>query len=150
MAIVKIPGGITPDNVGMWGLFGLMNNVNNYSEFITQITTAGTNTTLTVAQLLFGVTKLNAGAAGGFTITLPSTLSILNGLGQTVPTDGTFAMPISIENNNVAQTGTLTIGDASTTLIGNLTIANNTRRLFLLTVLSPTTIAIENLGTIAL
>ena len=150
MAIVKIPAGITPDNSAVWGLFGFMANVNNYSQFITQITTAGTNITLTPAQVLTGITKLNVGASGPFTITLPSTASIIGALGMTIPLDGTYAMPVSIENNNVAQTGTVTAGDGSTTLTGTMTIATNTRRFFLLTVLTATTIAIENIGSMGL
>ena len=150
MSIVKIPAGITADNTGIWGLFGFMANVNNYSQSITQVTTAGTNITLTPAQTLTGITKLNAGAAGGFTITLPSTASIIGALGSTIALDGTFSMPVSIENNNVAQTGTVTAGDGSTTLTGTMTIATNTRRFFLLTVLTATTIAIENIGSMGL
>ena len=150
MSIVKIPAGITPDNSAVWGLSGFMQNVNNYSQSITQITTAGTNTTLTPAQILAGITKLNVGAAGGFTITLPSTASIIGTLGSTIALDGTFSMPVSIENNNVAQTGTVTAGDGSTTLTGTMTIATNTRRFFLLTVLTATTIAIENIGSMGL
>jgi hypothetical protein len=149
--IAPLPPGITPDKSAEWGLFALISNLNNYSEAITAITTAGTNTTLTPAQLLIGVTKLNAGASGGFTITLPSTVSILAALGPTIPMDGTYAEPISILNNNVGQTGTVTAGDASTTLTGTMTVATNTRRVFMLTVLAGgITIAIENIGSLAL
>lgn len=146
----KIPAGITPDNQGYGGLYGLAQNVNNYAESITAVTTAGTNTTLTAAQALSGITKLNAGASGGFTITLPSTAAIIAGLGNTIPTDGTYSEPISMENNAVGQTGTLTVGDASTTLTGTMTVATNTRRVFILTVTSATTITIENIGSMAL
>jgi hypothetical protein len=148
--IYPLPGGITPDNAAAFGLFGLMSNLNNYSESLVALTTAGTNITLTAAQVLIGVTKLNTGASGGFTITLPSTSSIISALGTTVPTNGTYAEPISILNNNVGQTGTLTIGDSSTTLTGTMTVATNTRRVFLLTVLSASTISIENIGSLAL
>jgi hypothetical protein len=148
--IFPMPGGITADKSGAYGYFGLISNLNNYSESIVQITTAGTNTTLTAAQTLTGITKLNTGASGGFTITLPTTAAIISALGPTIPLDGTYAEPISMENNNIGQTGTLTAGDSSTTLTGTMTVATNTRRLFLLTVLSATTIAIENIGTVNL
>lgn len=148
--IQPLPPGITGDKSAMFGLFGLWSNLNNYAENIVGITTAGTNTTLTSTQLLIGVTQLNTGASGGFTITLPSTANIIATLGPTIPIDGTYAEPISIMNNNVGQTGTVTAGDASTTLNGTMTIATNTRRLFLLTVLSATTIKIDNLGSLAL
>lgn len=148
--IFPLPSGMTPDKSAAFGLQGLISNINNYAESLQAITTAGTNVTLTAAQLLCGITKLNAGATGGYTITLPATSVILSALGPTIPMDGTYAEPISILNNNVGQTGTVTVGDASTTLTGTMTIATNTRRTFLLTVLSPTTISIENLGSIAL
>lgn len=148
--IAPFPPGMVPDKAPLFGLMALFANINNYAESITAITTAGTNVNLTAAQALIGVTKLNAGASGGFTITLPSTAAILAALAPTTPTDGTYAEPISILNNNVGQTGTLTAGDSSTTLTGTMTVATNTRRLFMLTVLSPTTIAIENIGSMGL
>jgi hypothetical protein len=149
-AIWKIPAGITPDNLGYGGLYGLANAINNYAESISAVTTSGTNTTLTPAQVLAGVTKLNAGASGGFTITLPSTASIIGGMGCCIPLDGTYSEPISMENNAVGQTGTLTAGDASTTLTGTMTVATNTRRVFIMTITSASTITIENIGTMGL
>lgn len=150
-AIFPLPAGMTADKSGAFGITGLMSNLNNYSEAITPLTTAGTNITLTAAQILIGVTKLNTGASGGFTITLPSTSTILAALGPTIPMDGTYAEPISILNNNVGQTGTVTAGDASTTLTGTMTVATNTRRVFMLTVLAGgLTIAVENIGSLTL
>lgn len=148
--IAPFPPGVVADNSALFGLLGMWANLNNYAESIVAVTTAGTNTTLTPAQLLAGVTKLNAGASGGFTITLPSTSAIIAALGPTIPTNGTYAERVSIENNNVAQTGTVTAGDANTTLTGTMTVATNTCREFILTVLSQTTIALENIGTKAL
>ena len=105
--------GIVPDNSANYGYFGLLNNVNNYAEALPPgfgIATAGTNITLTAAQVGIGITRLTAGASGGFTITLPSTAAILANLGPSnvIPTSGIYAEPISIMNDNVAQTGTLT------------------------------------------
>lgn len=149
--IMPLPAGIVADKSADNGLFALMSNLNNYSEAITAITTAGTNVTLTAAQFLVGVTKLNAGASGGFTITLPATVAILAALGPTIPMDGTYAEPVSILNNAVGQTGTVTAGDAGTTLTGTMTVATNTRRVFMLTVLAGgATLAIENIGSLAL
>lgn len=149
--ISPLPPGIVADKSADNGLFALMSNLNNYSEAMSPVTTAGTNVNLTAAQFLAGVTKLNAGASGGFTITLPSTTLILAALGPTVPMDGTYALPVSILNNAVGQTGTLTAGDASTTLTGTMTVATNTRRVFMLTVLAGgTTIAVENIGSLTL
>lgn len=149
-AIWTIPKGITPDNTGFGGLYGLAQNLNNYAETISPVTTAGTNTNLTAAQTIAGITKLNAGASGGFTITLPATSAIISALGNTIPTDGTYCEPISMENNNVGQTGTVTAGDASTTLTGTMTVATNTRRVFLMCVASATTLTIENIGSLSL
>lgn len=148
--IFPVPSGITADKSSYGGLYGFMQNANLLADGVTAITTAGTNTTLTGAQLLVGVTKLNAGASGGFTITLPTTAAIIAAMGNTIATDGTFSVLISIENNAVGQTGTVTAGDGSTTLTGTMTIATNTRRLFILTVASATTITLENVGSMGL
>jgi hypothetical protein len=149
--VFKVPAGITADNTAAFGLFGLMQNVNNTvlgSE--SAITTSGTASTVTVAQLMTGVIALDAGASGGFTLTLPSTASIIAGFGTTVITDGSYSKIIMIKNDGVGQTGTLTAGDASTTITGTATIATNTTRIYLLTILTPTTIEIENYGTMSL
>lgn len=147
--IQPFPAGMTPDVSANFGLFGLWSNINNYAESLAPVTTA-VPTNLTVAQLLSGVTVLNAGAGGAFNIVLPTTSAIISGLGATIPTNGSYAIPISFLNNAVGQTGTVTAGDASTTIVGTATVATSTRRTMLLTVLTPTTISIQNLGSMAL
>jgi len=61
------------------------------------------------------IVKLNTGASGGFTSLC---IDCRNhwALGNTDLVDGTFAMLLRIENNNVGQTATVTAGDGSTTL----------------------------------
>jgi hypothetical protein len=149
--VFKIPPGITPDNSAAFGLFGLMQNINNLAPGPeSAIVTSGTASTMTTAQLLTGIITLDAGASGGFTLTLPSTASIISSFGPTVITDGTFAKMILIKNDGVGQTGTLTAGDASTTVTGTATIASNTTRMFMMFILSPTTIEFENMGSLSL
>jgi hypothetical protein len=149
--IMPVPAGLTPDTSSQWGLMGLMSNINAHSFGpAPSVVTAGTNTNLTAAQVYPGMLILAAGASGGFTITLPSTASILSALGPTIPTNGTYSQLLIIQNLAVGQTGTLTAGDASTTLSGTLTIATNTTRMFLLTVNSPTAITITNFGSLSL
>lgn len=148
--IFKIPAGITADSQAMWGLFGLMSNVNNYSEQTAAVTTAGTNTAITAFQALVGVLILNSGASGAFTLTLPSTALLIAQLGPTIPTDGSYAEPVSFLNNGVGQTATLTAGDASTTITGTATIATNTTRKYIMTVTSPTTVTFQNCGSMSL
>lgn len=150
LGVVLLPAqGVTPDPSALFGLLQLLANVNTYAKRIFTIVTAGTNSTLTAAQAIAGALRLTAGASGGFTITLPSTVAILAALGN-VPTDGSFSKQLDILNDGVAQTGTLTAGDASTTLTGTMTIATNTRRQFVLTVTGPTTITIQNFGSQAI
>ncbi len=150
-AVWKIPPGITPDTTGAYGLFGFMQNTNNaVLGPESAITTSGTAATITVAQLMTGFIALDAGASGGFTLTLPTTSAIIAGFGTTAITDGTYSKLVMIKNDGVGQTGTLTAGDGSTTVTGTATIATNTTRLFMLTILTPTTIEMENLGTMAL
>jgi 2-keto-3-deoxy-galactonokinase len=64
--------------------------------------------------------------------------------------DGTFSMWVRIKNDGVGQTGTVTVGDASTTLNGTATIATNTVRTYLLTVTSKTTLTLDNFGSSSL
>jgi hypothetical protein len=146
MGIAKLPAGITADAQANFGYFGTVSNLNNYAEATTPVTTAGTAVALTAAQILAGMTILNAGASGGFTINLPSTASMIAALGPTIPMDGSYSEPIHILNNGVGQTGTVTAGDAGTTLTGTMTCATNTTRKFILQVTSPTTITIQNCG----
>ena len=148
MPIQPIPGGITPDPQANLGALALMNNVNNYAEANVAVTTSGTSVTLTATQALCGSLILNAGASGAFTINLPSTAALVASLGPTVFVG--YAEPVQITNNNIGQTGTLTAGDANTTLIGNVTIATNTTRKFIMTVTAlgaTPAVTFQNIGT---
>lgn len=150
-SLQHVPAGIVADKSAEFGLIALMRNANVYSEKgIQAITTAGTAAVITVAQLEAGVIQLNTGASGGFTLTLPTTKAILAQFGPTILTDGMFSKWITIINNGVAQTATLTAGDASTTITGTATIATDTVRQFLLNVTAPTTITITNCGSLTL
>lgn len=149
--IVAQPRGMTADKSSMWGLNALLANINQYALMPQPaIVTAGTAVALTGSQLTAGVVLLTAGASGAFTINLASTAAIIASLGSTIPTDGTYGEPIFVQNNGIGQTGTVTVGDASTTLSGTMTIASNTTRVFLLTVLSPTTLSLTNVGSLTL
>ncbi len=148
--VLAVPSGLVADMQGMWGLMALISNVNAMAPTKANVTTAGTNSTLTAAQGIAGALILASGASGGFTITLPSTAALISALGPTIPIDGTFSKIVRIKNDAVGQTGTLTAGDASTTVTGTATIATDTTRTFLLTVASATTLTYENLGSMAL
>lgn len=148
--LLPLPGGVVADKSADWGLIAFMANANAYATQILTLVTAGTNSALTAAQAICGSLRLTAGASGGFTITLPSTVAILAALGPTIPTDGTFTKTIDILNDGVGQTGTLTAGDASTTITGTATIGTNTRRQFKLTVTGPTTVTFQNFGSQAI
>lgn len=148
--IVQPPSGLTPDTAAMYGYFALQANLNLYVINQSNVTTVTTTTPITAAALLSGFVRLLTGAGGAFAIQLPTTAAILSGMPSTVPTNGTFAMIVSFQNDGVGQTGTVTVGDASTTLTGTATIATNTRRQYLLTVTGPGTITLQNMGTVAL
>lgn len=113
--LFPFPAGMTPSREANFGLEGLHNAANVYSEGLSTITTAGTNTTLTTAQLLSKNLVFTSGASGPWTLTLPATTAIFGALGP-VPTDGTFFFPLYISNQGVGQTMTLTAGDSSTTV----------------------------------
>ena len=144
----NFPSALRPDNSSLWGLFGFGWNANLAALTTVPITTvAGQNSTLTAAQALLGLIQLNAGANGGFQLNLPATADWINAMGPTVQSDGSFEMPWMVMNNNVGQTATITIGDASTTLTGTMTVATNTVRLLRLYKTGPTTLTLLNLGT---
>jgi len=150
MTIMALPAGMTADKSADWGIIGLMSNA-NVGTGISRITTTNANATvLTAVQALTGTIILSAGAGGGFTITFPATAVLIGAMGAAIPIDGTFSFILRIKNDNVGQTGTLTIGDANMTLTGTATIATNTTRTFVVTVASATTMAVDNLGTMAL
>lgn len=145
-----VPPGMVADKSAIYGLIALLSNINAYSQTRADVTTAGTDSTLTAAQAIAGSLFLAAGASGGFTITLPSTKSIIAAFGPTIPTDGTFSKIITITNVAVGQTGTLTAGDGSTTITGTATIATNTSRRFVLTINSASTVTFQNTGSSSL
>jgi hypothetical protein len=151
-ALSRMPAGMTADPSANFALFALLVQANNYCGHLENITSAGTNSTLTAAQVRRRVLRFTTGASGGFTITLPSTSAIIDALntGNCLITDGTYGQPFSILNDGVGQTGTLTAGDASTTITGTATALTNTRRDFFLMVTSPTTITIYNIGSAAI
>lgn len=148
--IQTFPRDVVADNQALYGLLGFWKQANNYAERGAAVTTAGTDTAISADNILRGVIVLASGASGGFTITLPTTALILAAFGPTLDTKGGFAKVLRIKNNGVGQTGTVTAGDGSTTLTGTMTIATNTTRTFLMTVTGPTTVTIENLGSMAL
>lgn len=143
------PEGITPDSGALLGLNALMRNANHYALTRVDKTTAGTAQALTAQEFIRGAIILAAGASGGFTIDLPTGTALIAQLGVTVPKTGLYSQEIFIKNNNVGQTGTVTVasGDTTLTLTGTMTIATNTTRRFLLTVVSATAVTLENLGT---
>ena len=145
----KLPAGIIPDGSSDFSHFALQSNANAYCGQLTSAATAGTAYAL-ATTILPGVLRLTSGASGGFTITLPTTQQIISAMGPTVPTDGTYGQPFSILNDGIGQTGTVTAGDASTTLTGTMTIATNTRRDFFVTVTGPAAITVQNLGSAAI
>lgn len=148
--MARFPAGMVADSSADNGLLALLSNANTYCGHLENIVTAGTNSTLTAVQVRRRTLRLTAGASGGFTITLPSTKSIISAFGPTIITDGTYGQPFSILNDGVGQTGTLTAGDASTTITGTATVLTDTRRDFFIMITGPSTITINNLGSAAI
>jgi hypothetical protein len=89
-------------------------------------------------------------SSNNFTVTLPPTPRLIDALGPTIPLDGSFAVEISVQNEDPTFEAILTPGDALTTINGTAIIAPGTRRIWLLTVGSPfdyTVCSIQNIGT---
>ncbi len=144
LAVIKgLPGGLTPSHSADYGLTALVSNVNAYAEGLSLITTAGTDVPLTAAQVLSKNIVLASGASGGFTITLPATAKIFSAMGPTIPVDGSFYFPLYITNQGVGQTGTLTAGDASTTVSATeATLATNVSGKWMVQIATATTLVI--------
>lgn len=136
-AIQPIPSGMTPAGASDFSLMALMQNVNAYSEEYVSVTTAGTNTTLTAAQLLAKNVLLATGASGDFTLTLPTTARIIDALGPTLPRNGAFYFPLYVANNTT-HVATLTAGDASTTFSGSALMAAMVTGKWMVHVVAPT------------
>jgi hypothetical protein len=135
-----------------FGLQALQNNANAASfGAVSQLATTTANAVVvTPAMLLTGVINMTAGANGGFTITLPTTAQILSVLGPTIAYDGTFGKLLEFINVAIGQTGTVTAGDASTTVTGTATIATNTVREMLLNINAGGLVVVTNLGSKAI
>jgi len=148
--ILAQPGQLRPDTSNTYGLDALVSNVNTYAVDLANLTQSGTNITLTGAQAIAGVVRLIGTAANNFTVTLPPTARLIDALGPTIAKDGSFAVEISIQNEDPTFTATLVVGDASTTINGTATVEPGTRRIWLLTVGSTynyTVCSIQNIGT---
>jgi hypothetical protein len=146
----SIPPGLVPDKTAMFGLMAGMNNANAYCGHLEVIVSSGTDVPVTATQARRRILRLTSGASGAFTITLPSTVSIINSLGATLLTNNTYGQAFSILNDGIGQTGTLTAGDASTTITGTATIATNTRRDFFVMITAAGTLTYFNIGSAAI
>lgn len=147
-SIAKIPAGITPDNVGMWGLFGFMQNVNEAIDMDLLALIGGTATTITLtgAQFINGIIDYSGSPGGGVTLNTPSAAQIIAALPNTIPGDG-FNFILYFINDNAGQTVTVTAG-ANVTISGNNTVATNTQRQFLVNVnVNAGTVTMVNMGT---
>ena len=137
--IFRQPPGITADPSALFGLQAVIQNVNNYCEAPYTVVSAqavSNVVTLTAFQFLIGevIIPALAGITAGFTLQLPSTAALVAQMGgTTIPLDGTYAEPSHFSNSS-GQTGTLTAGDASTTISGTATIATGVTRKYLCSV----------------
>lgn len=131
-------------------LQAVMNNANAYSQQMASYATTGNNAAVVAGDVVDGVLQMNSGASAGFTVTLPSTDSILGALGASVPQDGSFTKIVRIVNNSVGQTGTLTAGDGKTSIVGTATIATAVSRDYAMRVGPGSTIVFSNLGALTL
>jgi hypothetical protein len=148
VAVIQLlPAGMVADEAAVFGLIAMMHNLNCYAVTTNTEDVAGlTAITLTASSAYSGVTIFSGGAGGGVAVTLPLTPEVFNLIGPTVPIDGSFSKRITFVNNGTGQTLTVGAGDASTTLDGTMTLANNTVRDFLLTITGATTLQLQNLG----
>jgi len=148
--IMPLPRGMQGvDSLGGAGLLqAFMANANAHAAAMASYATTSAPT-ISAADLLSGIIQLNTGASGGFAVTLPTTQQILGALGPSVPQDGSFTKIVTIVNNSVGQTATLTAGDTPTTIIGTATIATAVSRLYAMRVMA-SAITFTNIGALTL
>lgn len=142
--IFKLPGGLTADTTGMWGLFGFMQNVNNVMPTMVTVNSAATSVTLTAAQVLAGLIFRTGAPGGAVADTTPSAADIIASFLGTIPTDGTFQKRIRIVNST-GQTITLTAG-SGVTVTGTATVADGVWREYVLNVTSGSAVSFTNIG----
>ena len=145
-AIVSpIPGGITPDATGMWGHFGLAQQVNAaLPNIITTLATQNTLIGLAPVQLISARLMIDGAQGGAVTLRTPSGPAIISFMGNSIPTDGTFASRVRVLNST---TQTITVaGSTGVTTAGTMTIADAAYRDFLVQPGSASTVVITNLG----
>lgn len=148
-SVFKVPAGIVADGTGMWGLFGLMANMDSIDWDMIPLVSSAAAITLTGAQFYNNVITHSGSPAGGVTVTTPTAAQIIAGMPNTIPGDG-YNFPWFYMNDALAQTVTLAAG-SGVTIVGNLTIATNTTRHFLVAVnVNAGTVTIVNMGTVNL
>jgi len=143
-----LPAGMVADPSSNFSLQALQSNANaaSYGAVSQLATTTANAVVVTPAMLLSGVINMTAGANGAFTITLPTTAQILAVLGPTIVYDGTFGKMLQFINVAIGQTGTVTAGDANTTVTGTATIATNVVREYLLNINAGGLVVVTNMG----
>ena len=123
------------DNTALFGVDGQVRNIDGaINKSLALVATSGTAATIAAAAFPCGTLDVQPGASGGFTLTLPSTASIINNYPPTIPQNGAYNVEIDILNDAVGQTATLTAGDASTTILGTATIASGYCRKYLVNI----------------
>ena len=143
-----IPGGITPDNVGMWGLTGFMQNQNTFDSYALTAVNGGAAAavTLTTAQLLTSIIDFTSTNGSGITVTTPTAAQIIAAMPATTPKNG-FSWNLNFMNDNTGQTVTFAAGANVTLNATTATIATNTSRNFLVNVnINAGTVTIVGIG----
>lgn len=143
----RLPGGITADNTGMWGLMGFLQNSNliDSCPLIAFSYGAATAVTLTTAQFLNQVLDVT-GSGASPTFTTPTAAQIIAALPPTIPKDG-FNFMWYLMNDATGQTITLAGGTGVTINGKTNTIATDTTRIFVVNInINAATVTMVNIG----
>lgn len=141
------PGGFVPDAQALYGLVGGMYNANEALDLdLKCVVSSALTLTLTAAQFINSIIDYSGAPGSGVTVTTPTAAQIIAALPSTIPGSG-FNFLLYFMNDGAGQTITLA-GGAGVTIAGNLTIATNTMRQFLVNV-NPNagTVNMVNMGT---
>lgn len=151
-SVASMPGKLVEDPAALFGSLANLSNLNAMKNNDVMALALGTLTAFTIPQSQSGSGILDVGGSpgAGVALTTATALQIIANAPPVINRAGFYNFCFSILNDGTAQTITLTAG-VGVTLLGTMTIATNTRRLFVCNAnVALGTATIMNLGSIAL
>lgn len=144
--------GLTPDATAHNGMVGAIANLGAMLSMEVVALAIGSLTTVTMTSWITGggIVDISGSPGGGVTLTIPTGAQMAASMPATAPKDGTLTFMVMAINDGTGQTITITTA-TGVTLLGTMTIANNTTRTFFVAVnLGAQTYTVMNCGSMSL